>query len=339
MSKLKIGVLGLGMMGNTHLDAYRRREDVEVVAVADANADRLEGREKAGGNIEGQAQGDSDFAGVNRYAEASELIEKEEVDIIDVCLPTPLHLQYALQALEKGRHVLVEKPVCRTVEQAEQLAEAAEQSDSIIMPAMCIRFWPGWNTLIESIQDGRYGKLRSLSIQRLASHPGGPFYSDAEACGGALLDLHIHDTDFIFAALGMPTAVTTVGYSKITDGPDHVSTQYHYEDNLLVVAEGGWSMAEGFPFTMKYDANFDRATVRFDLAAEKNFKVIHTDGSEETPELDSEMGYSHEIDYFLNCVKSGKQPETVTIESSLQSLRINEAERASLQTRQPVILA
>lgn len=326
------------MMGNTHLDSYRRRDDVEVVALADANADRLEGREKAGGNIEGQAQGENDFEDVTRYAEASDLIEQEDCDIIDVCLPTPLHLQYALQAVEKGCHVLVEKPVCRTAEQAEQLVEAQRNTTSLIMPAMCIRFWPGWDTLIEAIGDERYGKLYGLSIQRLASHPGGAFYSDAEACGGALLDLHIHDTDFIYAALGMPTAVTTVGYSKVTDGPDHVSTQYHFADNLLVVAEGGWSMTEGFPFTMRYDANFEKATLRYNLGAEKPLTVIKPDGSSETPDLDPEMGYWREIDYFLNCVKSGKQPETVTVENSLQSLRINEAERASLQTRQPVNL-
>ena len=338
MDKLRVGVLGLGMMGNTHIDAYRQRDDVELVAVADSNPDRLEGREKAGGNVEGQAQGDSMIEGINRYAEAAELIEKEEVDIIDVCLPTPHHLKYALQALEKGRHVLVEKPVCRTAEQAEELRRAADAFDRIIMPAMCIRFWPGWDSLIEAVKDQRFGKLKSLSIQRLAPHPGGPFYSDPEACGGALLDLHVHDTDFVYAALGKPEGVRTVGYSKITGGPDHISTQFLYEDTL-VVAEGGWAMAEGFPFTMRYDANFETATMRFNLGAEHPLAIIHTDGLEVHPELDPEMGYWHEIDYFLSCVKEGRKPETVTVADALESLYINEAERASLETGRTVSLA
>ncbi len=337
MSKLRIGVLGLGMMGNTHIDAYRKRDDVELVAVADANPDRLSGREVAGGNVEGQAQGDSLIEGVRRYPDAAELIEKEALDIVDICLPTPAHLKFALIAIEKGRHVLVEKPVCRTAEQAEELRVAADASDRIIMPAMCIRFWPGWDTLIETVKDQRFGKLKSLSIQRLASHPGGPFYLDPEACGGALLDLHIHDTDFIYAALGKPQGVRTVGYSKITGGPDHISTQYLYDD-ALVVAEGGWAMAEGFPFTMRYDANFESATVRFDLGAEHPLTVLHTDGLEVHPELNPEMGYWHEIDDFISCVKEGRKPKVVTVADAVESLAINEAERASLATGRTVSL-
>jgi len=339
MDKVKIGVLGLGMMGNTHLDVYGSRDDVEVTAVADADPDRLQGREVAGGNIEGQAKGGYDLASLNRYDDAADLIEREELDVIDVCLPTPIHLPFAVQALKKGRHVLVEKPVCRTLKQAEQLLAAAEDAgDSIIMPAMCIRFWPGWDTLREFIADQRFGKLHGLSIQRLASHPGGEFYRDPEACGGALLDLHIHDTDFISYCLGMPESVSTVGYKLETAGWDHISTQYHYPDHGLVVAEGGWAQAPGFPFTMRYVANFDRATVHYDLGSETPFTLFHRSGETEHPALAPELGYAREIDYFLKCVREGRAPETVNLQNSLGSLRIHEAEAASLESGRAVSL-
>lgn len=338
MSQLRVGVLGLGMMGNTHLDAYARREDVTVVAVADADPARLSGETKAGGNIEGQAQGEDHLAGVNRYAEAAELIANEELDIIDICLPTPLHLDYAKQALAAGRHVLLEKPVCRTTAQAEELIAAAEASDRIIMPAMCIRFWPGWDSLIQAVREQTYGPLHALSVQRLSPFPGGGFYSNAEASGGALLDLHIHDTDFVYAALGMPQAVRSVGYARVTDGPDHVSTQFIYENGpAVVVAEGGWAFHEGYPFTMRYEANFAEASIRYDLAAEHPLTVMQS-GEVTHPEISSQMGYDLEIDYFLDCVQRGEKPTRVTLADSLQSLKINEAERASLATGETVTL-
>jgi predicted dehydrogenase len=338
MPKLRVGVLGLGMMGNTHLDAYARREDVEVVAVADANPARLDGSEFAAGNVEGQAEGGDNLSGTNRYAEAAELIEQEDLDIIDICLPTPLHLDYAKQAIAKGRHVLLEKPLCRTTAQAEELLAAAEASDRIIMPAMCIRFWPGWDTLIQAVKEQTYGPLHALSVQRLASHPGGGFYSDAEACGGALLDLHIHDTDFVYAALGMPKAVRSVGYARVTGGPDHVSTQFIYDNGpAVVVAEGGWAFHEGYPFTMRYEANFANASLRYDMAAEHPLAVMQN-GEVSHPELSPKMGYDIEIDYFLDCVNAGTAPTRVTLADSLASLRINEAERASLASGETVAL-
>lgn len=332
--KLRVAVLGLGMMGNTHLDVYSRRPDVEVIAMADANPDRLSGKVRAGGNIEGQASGDHLFPEARRYAEAAELIDAEEADIIDICLPTPLHQRYALQALERGRHVLVEKPLCRSAAEAAALAEASEaRPKQFLMPAMCIRFWPGWDTLKQAIDDRRYGTLRALSIQRLATHPGGAFYLDAEACGGALLDLHVHDTDFVAWCLGRPDSVSSTGYRQVTGGWDHVSTQYFYPDGALVTAEGGWAMAPGFPFTMRYQANFEEATLSYQLGAERPLTIYHASGESEQPELSPEMGYYFEIGYFLDCVRQGRPPRRVTARDGVQTMELYEAERAALEAR------
>ena len=144
---IRVGVIGLGMMGLTHLDAYAAMDGVEVTAIADADPERLSGRTKARGNVEGQAQGRFDMANVQKFSDGMDLIRAAPVDVVDICLTTPLHLRFALAAFEGAKHLLIEKPLARTAADADQIAAAAATSGVIAMPAMCMRFWPGWTWL------------------------------------------------------------------------------------------------------------------------------------------------------------------------------------------------
>ncbi len=334
---IRVGVIGLGMMGNTHLDVYAKRKDVQVVAISDLDPDRLSGKARAAGNIEGQAQGGADLSKARRYPEGMELIADGDVDLVDICLPTPLHVEYAIAALEAGKHVLVEKPLGRTAAEAHKLVSAAKKAKGMIMPAMCMRFWPAWEWLKEAIDEGRYGPVRAAHFRRVANHPGGPFYTDGPACGGALLDLHVHDTDFVKYCFGKPDAVFSRGYSKITDQVDHLVTQYLYDNGPMVSAEGGWVMAPGFGFSMQFTVNFENATVVFDIG-QKDQLVLVQDGKREAISVRDGMGYEHEIDYLLNCIASGTPPTVITLEDGAVSLDIVEAEGKSVATGQIVKL-
>ncbi len=334
---IKVGVIGLGMMGCTHLDVYAKLEGVEVAAVADKNPKRLSGEEKAVGNVEGQAQGGFDFASVKKYEDGMELIADESIDLVDICLVTPLHLEYAKAAFAAGKHVLVEKPLARTLEDARAIVAASETAKGLSMPAMCMRFWPEWSWLKDAVAQNTYGKVLSAHFSRLASHPGGPFYSDGKACGGALLDLHIHDSDFVQYCFGVPDAVMSRGYSKISGEPDHVMTQYLYEDGPMVSAEGGWSLSDGYGFTMRYVVNFEKATAMFDIGGEPTLKLIQ-DGKSEAVKVRGAMGYEIEIEYMVDCIKQGKKPETVTLASAAESVRLVEAENKSIATGNVVTL-
>lgn len=338
MAKVKVGVIGLGMMGYTHLDAYAENPDVEVVALADKDEKRLSGEDRPGGNIEGQAQGGFDFDAVRKYEDGMDLINDPDVDVVDICVVTPLHLRFCEAAFKAGKHVLVEKPLARTYEDSLKVAELAKNSGKIAMPAMCMRFWPGWTWLKDVVDSKCYGKVLSASFRRVASHPGGPFYKNGEASGGAALDLHIHDTDFVQFLFGTPKAVSSVGYSSISGAPDHMLTQYHYEGIGMVTAEGGWAMQEGFPFTMQYTVNFEKATAVFDLAADSPLRVIVEGKPAEAVEIPSKLGYAGEIEYFIECVKTGAAPTTVTLEDAANAVRIIEAEVESIQSGQKVML-
>ena len=122
---LNVGVIGIGMMGSTHLDAYAKTRGVRVAAVADLIEDRREGRTVVAGNVKGQSQGGRDFSAFRKYAEGMDLIADPGLDIVDICLPTPLHARYARAALAAGKHVMTEKPFARTAREADQLVQAA----------------------------------------------------------------------------------------------------------------------------------------------------------------------------------------------------------------------
>ena len=329
---INVGVIGMGMMGGTHLDVYQQLDGVRVVAVADRNADKRSGQTQAAGNIEGQAQGGFDFDSVKQYATAAELIADPEVALIDVCVPTAGHLETGLKALASGKHVLIEKPLARTADQAAELVAAAERSDGLAICGMCMRFWPGWTWLKQVVDDQRFGRVLGATFRRLSEHPGGKAYLDGDACGGGILDLHLHDTDFIHHCFGLPQAVTTTGYTKETNQPDHVVTQYHYDNIPLVVAEGGWSMAKGFGFQMHYAVNFERATAVFNLAEESPLTLYEPGEDPRKIELDPGMGYLHEIAYFLDCIRENRAPQRVTLAQAAASVRLIEAEARSMQT-------
>lgn len=330
---INIGVIGLGSMGNTHLEAYAKLEGVRVVAVADADEGRRTGRTRVGGNIEGQGAGGFNFSEVKQYADAAELIADPEVQLVDVCLPTPLHADFAVATLEAGKHLMVEKPLARTADEADRIVAAAERAAAngvVAMCGMCMRFWPGWVWLKQAVDDDRFGRVLGAQFRRVTSHPGGAFYSDGNACGGALLDLHVHDTDFVQHVFGTPEAVFTRGYTAASGKPDHVFTQYLYgESGPVVSAEGGWAMQEGFGFEMQYAVNFERATAVFDINKDPQLTLIDDQG-QRAIELPAGLGYDHELAYLIDCVSKGKQPATISLADAARALRIVEAEARSV---------
>lgn len=343
-STLNVGVIGLGMMGQTHLDAYSKLPNANVLAVADMDPDKLSGKAGAQGNIEGQARGGFDLSapGLRKYEDGLELIADPDIDIVDVCVPTPGHLPVGLASLQAGKHTLVEKPLARTYQQAQQLADAAEEAwdrdGAVSMCAMCMRFWPGWDWLKGAVADQTYGKVLAATFRRVASFPGGPFYSNGEASGGAILDLHIHDADFVRHLFGEPGGVRAEGYTKITGQPDHVMATYRFPagtsglaDEAFVVAEGGWAMADTFGFSMRYTVNFERATADFDLARGDQPLLLHEQAETTTIGLPVGMGYDHELAYFLDCVRQRKQADRVTLRDAAQTVRLIESELDALQ--------
>jgi len=268
--ELRVGVVGLGFMGRTHVAAYRAAAAAghpnRIVALCDRDLARLRGTSGARGNLE--ASGADPLAGLESarvHEEPAALFADEEVELVSVCTPTHTHVPLALAALAAGKHVLLEKPVALRAADVARLAGAAKKARRLCMPAMCMRFWPGWSWLAEAVRARTYGKAKSAVFRRLGSPPSWSkgFYTDSAKSGGALFDLHVHDADFVRFCFGAPTSVMSTG------SLDHVTTLYRFARGPEhVVAEGGWNHTSGFPFFMGYTVVFERATAEFALGRE-----------------------------------------------------------------------
>ncbi len=334
-NKLKVGIIGLGSMGSTHLDIYSKIKEVEVIAIADSIQSRLDGSSKAEGNISGQAEGGVTGISAIKYLDGMELIENPDIDIVDICVGTDLHFTFVEAALSKGKHVLVEKPLARTYDEAKKIIQLAEQSSKYVMSAMCLRYWPAWVFLKEAIDSNAYGKCLSLNFKRQTSFPGGAFYSDHNQCGGALLDLHVHDTDFVNYCLGLPEAVFSQGYKGPSGGIDHIATHYIYNQSdlsPLVSSEGSWTMQEGYGFNMSYTANFENGTLSYLLEQEETLKLFRSGSGPESINLQEGMGYEFEIRTFVDEILSGNSTNLDLLKQASETVAIIEAEKTSIET-------
>jgi predicted dehydrogenase len=336
---MKIGIIGLGMMGRTHYEAYQEIGGT-VAAVADQDPKRAAGDlTGTSGNVIAGAVNHLPMDKIRGTTDPLELIAMKDLDIVDVCVPTTQHVDVVVAALRAGKNVLCEKPLARTSAEGEKIAAAAREAPGMFMPAMCMRFWPQWKWLKQAVVEKRYGKVLSATFRRVAQMPAG-WYKNGQMSGGAALDLHIHDTDFVQHLFGMPKAVSSRGYTKDSGEIDHLSTQFFYDGTdapALVTAEGGWTLADGYGFTMQYTVNFENGTADFDLSRKEPLRVSKG-GQTEAIDAGPGFGYAAELRYFIECVKTKQRPTVVTADDGVRSLRLVEAEVSSIKSGQPVKL-
>ncbi len=306
-----VGIIGLGFMGQTHLGAYRAAQKAgypcQVVAVCDHDAELCDA-----------------VANTEPFTEATSLLNHDRVQLVSICTHTESHADLAIEALQAGKHVLVEKPIALGSHEALRVTEAARAAETLCMPAMCLRFWPGWTWLKEQIEEGTLGAVKSAVFQRLSAMPqwASEFYADVKRSGGALVDLHIHDADFIRWCFGDPEAVLSTGSLQ------HLTTLYRYPNGPEhVVAEGGWN--PGISFRMSFQVIFEEATVEYALHGDPPLQ-LQRDGNTETVPLDSMNGYDGEIRYLLDCITGASENVKATMQDAERVVRLLECERQSL---------
>ena len=339
---IEVGIVGLGFMAATHLKAYRQIDACRIAALCNPSGRNLDGHfPVVTGNAGSGEPFKLDMAGVQAYRDFAGLLANSEVQMVDICAPTHAHPELAIAALEAGKHVLCEKPLARTAKEARQIADVAASAGRILMPAMCLRFWPEWVWLKQAIDTNAFGRVLAARFRRVAQPPawGQKFFLDGKLSGGALLDLHIHDTDFIQFCFGRPLSVFSTGFSKVSGAIDHVVTQYHVASGASVSAEGSWAMTEGFGFQMSYTAVFEHATADYDIARGADALKLFEKGKEPRAlRLNGQDGYFGELNYMLECVRSDTPPSTVTPEDGVSAVEICEAEERSVNSRKIVTL-
>lgn len=331
---INVGVIGIGGMGRLHFSCYGNNPQATVVAIADVDPRKLEGDwEKTGINIDTGKAGRVDLSGIKTYPTASELIADAEIELVDICLPTPLHAPTTIAALRGGKHVFCEKPMAMNGEECQAMADAARDAGKQLMIGHCLRYWPQYVKAHELITGGDYGKVLYARFHRSSATPmwsWDDWLRDGERSGGAVLDMHIHDVDTALWWFGQPANINADGY-YIGDMPAGVDAIWRYQDGPLVYLHGIWD-SNGGPFRMSFRVVMERGTVVWDSSVSPKVQ-LYANGETTEIEVSDMLAYQAEINDFVACVAEGRKMERVTPATSRQSVEAVLTEMSQMRVK------
>ncbi|WP_160724879.1 Gfo/Idh/MocA family protein [Bacillus sp. USDA818B3_A] len=341
MGKLKVGVIGCGSIARRrHLVEYAANPEIEIVAVCDIVEDRANEMAKE--------------YGARAFTKYQDVLELEEIDIISVCLPNNLHAPVSIAALNTGKHVLCEKPMATSKEEAEEMIEAANRNQKTLMIGHNQRFVSSHQKAKQIIESGEIGKI--YSFRTAFGHPGPEawsidgrtswFFDKEQAFIGALGDLGVHKSDLIRYLLG---EVAEVGAFVETSAKDNTDV----DDNAVAILkmESGviGTLAASWSYVARGDNNAtiiygENAILRLEDDPDYSLIVQYKNGEVVKYELDKiqtndEGGQtnSHVIDHFVDAILNNRDP-LITGEEGMRSLDVILAALESNETKRMVNL-
>jgi predicted dehydrogenase len=334
---IKVGLAGYGFMGHMHAQCYEATGQAKIVALADVEPDRR-------AEIEEKLK-------CRTFDSLAAMLASPEIDMVDICTPTYLHEEMVTAVAAAGKPILCEKPMSLTVDSCDRMIKAANQAGVRMMIAQVIRFWPEYQVIKEIVDSGRFGRVEWVSARRLSPPPTWAWKGwllDPRRSGGAVLDLHIHDLDYIAWLVGAPKKVQACGSAGPNGGIDSVLTLgWEHGSGAKSLAEGSLVLAPSFPFNMSLLVACEKATIRYDSGASPSLVVYPMEGETFAPPLPEPKvsvstetqgnigslgGYYNEIKYFLDCLEADKTPDVVTPEDARESVRISLAAAESART-------
>ena len=308
---LKIGILGVGGISGAHINGWLNIPEAKITALCDIRPEQMtDPAEKTGAAC---------------YTDFDEMLSSEELDIVDICLPTFLHASHAIKALERGINVLVEKPISLCKDDVDLIYETAQKHYAKFMVAHVIRFWDQYTYLRKLYQEQTYGRLLSGSMSRLGSTPKWSWdnwMTDINRSGLVPYDLHIHDLDFLIYTFCAPKNV--IRHEGRSEGQDYIHAVYEYDD-FFISAEAAWFKGSS-PFAAGYRFQFEHALVTYEnnilKVYEENGNVLESSpqtGLENGINLPSSDAYYNEIRYFADCVLND-EPVSILSKEELKTV-------------------
>ncbi|MFD0589850.1 Gfo/Idh/MocA family protein [Paenibacillus sp. GCM10027627] len=320
-NKLSIGIIGAGGIGNVHIETFAKVEGVEVRAVADAYLPLAQQRAE-----------EHSIATV--YADPQKLLEDDSIDAVSICVPNQYHAPLAIEALKRGKHVLLEKPMAIDSESARAIVAQAEQSGKVVMLAHQMR-WRGLSrAVLQRIQNGDVGRIYNAKTgwMRKKGIPGwGSWFTQKDQSGGGpLIDIGVHMLDLSLYLMGNPKPVSVYGSTYAEFGPnkegigtwgtpnwegrydveDLASALIKLEDGATLSLDVSWAAhSAGLPEAPFIHLMGTRGGVA--IVGEKAFYVTHTEEGvteSEIEPLDGEEDRVLMAEHFVSCVLEGKEP-------------------------------
>ncbi|MDO5416582.1 MAG: Gfo/Idh/MocA family oxidoreductase [Lachnospiraceae bacterium] len=328
---VKVALIGCGTMGRTHLAGYKKIENAQVTAVCDLEKEKAEKLVESG------------ETGI--YTDFDTMMEQAEFDVLDVCLPTYLHKQYAVKAMEAGKHVFCEKPIALTEEDAREMVETAKRCGVKFSVGHVLRFFPSYKNAAEQFADGRMGiprLIRTIRNQAFPQWSWEGWYKDYEKSGGPIVDLVIHDFDWIIHNFGSVERVFAKSFNGTIKEQEHCMVILKLKNGAIAHVEGSWAYPAGSAFRMAFEVVGTEGQIEFDnLDSSPVIKQTNVDGIHHldrySPVPGKKEPYCAELNEFITCVEQDLPP-VVTGEEAIEALRTALAALESSRTGKPVTL-
>lgn len=325
----RIAIIGAGGIANKHANAWADVPDAVVVAGADPDTERAN---SLATRIRAKA-----------YASVEELLNAEQVDAADICVPTLQHVPVGMACLARRIPTICEKPMARTVADARALVDAYKAAGVPLAPAHVVRFFQDFTAIREQINAGAVGKPAVVRITRGGPFPRGKdgWYGDPAQSGGVLLDLSLHDFDWLRYTFGEVERVTAncLMAQGATDR-DYALAVLRFKNGVIAHVEGTWVHTDGF--RVEVEVSGDKGVLehnsQFPNAVKVRKNAVEAGPAVAFPESPTNVDpYTSELIELLAYVTEGKTCR-VTAEDGVASLAIAEACWKSAQTGEPVTL-
>ncbi len=345
MTKTKVALLGAGFIADIHIESYHRFvPEAEVVAVYSRDPKRAAGF----ASKHGIAIHSDDF---------EKTIHESGCDVVDVCLPNVLHARATLAAAAAGKHVIIEKPLCMTLEEGEEMIRACQAANRKLMYAEELCFAPKYERIRKLVQEGAVGDVYQLRQCEKHSGPHSAWFYDVnQSGGGALMDMGCHGFGWFRWMLGgqpkvrsIYATMSTLLHKGRTQGEDNSIAIAEFESGAIGVAENSWAKHGGMDDRVEVygtggvvygDLFMGNSALTY---SEKGYgyameKAGSTQGWTFTIfEEAFNQGYPQELRHFIECVREDKKP-VVTGEDGLAVLEMLYAAYASAGTGRKVAL-
>ena len=329
---IRVSLLGAGAMAGVYADRIAEIEDAAVTAVASPNS--------------AESFVADNVPSATAYSDPADLCEAEDVDAVAVLTPTDTHPELVEIAADNGLDVICEKPVARTLDGANAIRDVVESSGITFMVAHAVRFFPEYATAKERVDDGVIGTPGIARARRAYGFEGSRgWFDDWDRSGGVLLDLAIHDFDYLRWAVGDVEQVFTRRVDWTDEGRSDVTLSLVRFENGAVGHVESWAVeGVGVPFTTAFELGGDEGHLEYDVDDVE--PIAHYDASGKAVPRDpigDDMplrrdGYRRQLDHFFECVRTGTEP-SVPVEEGIASMRVTLAAAESVERGQPVAVA
>ncbi|MFD1848611.1 Gfo/Idh/MocA family protein [Oceanobacillus bengalensis] len=349
---LKVGVIGIGSISDSHINSYVKNERVELVAFCDVNEKRL--KEKA-----------KKYEVEQCYTDYPELLEDKSIDAVSICTWNNSHAEIAIAALEAGKHVLVEKPLSMTVKEAKAVQEAAGKTGNVLQVGFVRRHGDNAKLLKQFIDHGDLGEIyyAKASCLRRLGNPGGWFSDKKRSGGGPLIDLGVHMVDICWYLMGKPRPVSVSGntYHKLGNRSNVKNLSFYkaadydpsinsVEDltNAMIRFENGASLLVDVSFTLQ--AKKDEVSVKLFgdkggaeiepelmIVSEQHDTILNMTPQMDTLGFDFAKAFSNEINQFVSCCLDGTE-NIAPVEDGVEVMRMLQGIYESAETGKEVYL-